>query len=309
MTDTVLSARDLTRRFAGREVVRGVSFELARGEALGFLGPNGAGKTTTMQMLTGNLAPSAGSVTLGGYDLLADPRAAKARLGYLPETPPLYPELTVDEYLTLAARLHRLEAKAIPAAVTDTRHRCGLEGWGKKLLGHLSKGYRQRVGIAQAIVHHPAVVILDEPTVGLDPLQTREIRALVRELAGAHGVLLSTHLLGEAEAVCDRVQVMREGRILHSDTVAALKKRCQPTPCYRVMLRQPPAPDVLAAIPGVRRVEAVEGGWLLHHTPEDDPAEAIARAAAEGGWGLTQLQADEATLEDAFLHLTREEAP
>ncbi len=164
-----------------------------------------------MQMLTGNLAPSAGAISICGIDLFAEPRAAKARIGYLPEVPPLYRELTVDEYLTLAAKLHRVARARCRAAVDDAKRRCGLAETGRKLIGTLSKGYQQRVGIAQAILHGPDVVILDEPTIGLDPNQIREIRALIRELAGAHSVILSTHILPEVEAVCDRVQIMHHG--------------------------------------------------------------------------------------------------
>jgi ABC-2 type transport system ATP-binding protein len=221
---TTISARGLTRRFAARMAVENVDLELRRGEVLGFLGPNGAGKTTTMQMLTGNLAPSEGEVKICGIDLLARPTLAKANIGYLPETPPLYRDLTVDEYLELALKLHRVRKGARREAITRAKQRCGLTEVGRKLIGSLSKGYQQRVGVAQAIAHEPEVVILDEPTVGLDPNQIREIRALIREVGSTRSVILSTHILSEVEAICDRVQIMHRGRIVYRDTIAALKE-------------------------------------------------------------------------------------
>ena len=203
---STISARGLTRSFGNHIAVNDITLELRRGEVLGFLGPNGAGKTTTMHMLTGNLAPSRGEIRICGIDLLEQPSAAKARIGYLPEVPPLYRELTVDEYLQLAAKLHRVPRARRANAVATVKQRCGLSDTGGKLIGTLSKGYQQRVGIAQAIVHSPDVVVLDEPTVGLDPNQIRDIRGLIRELGGAHSVILSTHILPEVEAVCDRVR-------------------------------------------------------------------------------------------------------
>jgi ABC-2 type transport system ATP-binding protein len=178
-----------------------------------------------MQMLTGNLAPTAGSIRICGADLLEHPTAAKAHLGYLPETPPLYRDLTVDQFLVLAARLHRVPKGDISAAVGRVKERCGLKKVGKKLIASLSKGYRQRVGIAQAIVHNPQVVILDEPTVGLDPLQIREIRSLIRELGGEHSVILSTHILPEVESTCDRVQIIHGGKLVYQDTLSNLQQR------------------------------------------------------------------------------------
>ncbi|MFZ2540323.1 MAG: ABC transporter ATP-binding protein, partial [Gallionella sp.] len=186
---TLLSARQLTRRFGDHQVIQDVSLELKRGEVLGLLGHNGAGKTTTLQMLTGCLSPNSGSINICGIDLLRQPMQAKANMGYLPETPPLYRELSVNEYLVFAARLRGMQPSAVADALTQAKQRCGLEAAGKKIIGTLSKGYQQRVGIAQAIIHHPAVIVLDEPTVGLDPSQIREIRTLIRELGDSHSVI------------------------------------------------------------------------------------------------------------------------
>ena len=224
MPDITLNASGLSRSYGSRVAVRDISFELRQGEVLGLLGPNGAGKTTTLHMLAGCLAPSAGGIEICGIDLLEHPREAKALLGYLPETPPLYRELTVDEYLRLAARLRRVPKSAVAAAADRAKQRCGLAEVGKRLIGSLSKGFQQRVGIAQAIVHNPRVIILDEPTVGLDPIQIRDIRSLIRELGNEHSVILSTHILTEVESVCDRIQIMNRGELVFSGDLAQLKQ-------------------------------------------------------------------------------------
>jgi ABC-2 type transport system ATP-binding protein len=219
-----LSVHGLYRYFGTCAAVYEMNLELKRGEVLGFLGPNGAGKTTLMRLLTGNLAPSAGSIEICGINLLDKPREAKARIGYLPEIPPLYRELTVDEYLQFAARLHRISNTKIRFMVNKATQRCGLKNTGKRLIGLLSKGYQQRVGIAQAIIHDPDIIILDEPTAGLDPNQIREIRTLIREFGAERSVIFSTHILGEIEGICDRVQIMHEGRTVFSHSVVALKQ-------------------------------------------------------------------------------------
>jgi ABC-2 type transport system ATP-binding protein len=305
-SSTIL-ARGLTRSFGIHVVANNVTLELKRGEVLGFLGPNGAGKTTTMHMLTGNLAPSRGEISICGIDLLEEPAAAKARIGYAPEVPPLYRELTVDEYLLLAAKLHRLPKTRRAEAVGAAKRRCGLGEVGRKLIGTLSKGYQQRVGIAQAIVHMPDVVVLDEPTAGLDPNQIREIRALIRELGAGHSVILSTHILPEVEAVCDRVQIMHHGEIVYSDTIAALK-RFESGATVLVGLRRAPALAELQAIPGAAAVERIEPTlFRVQFAADGDPTDALVKAAAAGDWGLFQLKPAQTSLEDVFVHLTRRE--
>ncbi len=281
---------------------------MRRGEVLGLLGPNGAGKTTTMQMLTGNLAPSAGEIRICDVDLLEEPTAAKTRIGYLPETPPLYRELNVREYLDLAARLHRVPKAGRAAAVATAMARCGLADAGRKLIGTLSKGYQQRVGIAQAIVHEPDVIILDEPTVGLDPNQILDIRALIRELGSRHSVILSTHILPEVETVCDRVQIMNHGEIVFSNTIAGLRD-FQRGRMVTVALHRPPDITELRAMAGVAGAEALgEGRFQIRFAPGCDPSEALVGAAGANNWGLYQLTPAQSSLEDVFVHLTRDEA-
>jgi len=306
---TVL-ATALTRQFGKRIAVNEASFSLKRGEVLGFLGPNGAGKTTTMQMLTGNLAPTAGQVEICGIDMLEHPTEAKARIGYLPETPPLYRELTVNEFLQLAGRLHRVPKKQLTGAVDMAKQRCGIADVGQRLIGTLSKGYQQRVGIAQAIVHNPDVVILDEPTVGLDPNQIRDIRALIRELSGAHSVILSTHILPEVEQVCDRVQIMHKGALVFSDTIAGLK-------VFRggslmLGLRNPPPIEAIARVEGVDKVEPAGGTggagmFRIQPRADIDPTDHLVQAAWNGGWKLSHLAPAVSSIEDVFVQLTHKE--
>jgi ABC-2 type transport system ATP-binding protein len=305
ISTTTLSAHGLTRRFGVHTAVNAVDLELKRGEVLGFLGPNGAGKTTTMQMLTGNLAPTEGEVAVCGVDLLDKPTDAKARIGYLPEYPPLYRELNVDEYLTLAVKLHRVPKAKRREAISRAKERCGLVDVGRKLIGNLSKGYQQRVGIAQAIAHEPDVVILDEPTVGLDPNQIREIRALVREIGADHSVILSTHILPEVEAICDRVQIMHHGSVVYTDTIAALKALHSGRTIV-LGLRRPPADAELASMPGVHAVERVnEKLYRVQLEGERDPTEQIVARSVEKNWGLFQLAPAQTSLEDVFVNLTR----
>jgi len=292
-----------------------VSFEVSRGEVLGFLGPNGAGKSTTMQILSGNLAPSAGRVWINGVDILKQPKQAKAALGYLPDQPPLYRELTVNEYLQYCARLHRIPRGEQRIAIERAKQRCGLTEVGKRLIGNLSKGYQQRVGIAQAIVHMPALVILDEPTVGLDPIQMREIRALIRELSGEHGVILSTHILPEIQATCDRVQIINKGQLMLSDTLAGLQARMHSSSMVVGLHNMPPLAE-LAALPGIGSVELLADGRVrLHHAShhvshnilEHNPAEALVARAVQQGWRLYELIPERVSLEQIFVDITRTE--
>jgi len=298
----------LHRDYGQLRAVDDVSFELARGEVLGFLGPNGAGKSTTMQMITGNLAPSAGEIRICGIDLLDQPKRAKREIGYLPEQPPVYRELTVDEYLTYCARLNRIDRRHIVRAVATAKDRCGLGDTGARLIGNLSKGYQQRVGIAQAIIHNPAVVILDEPTVGLDPIQIREIRGLIRELGEAHGIILSTHILPEVQATCNRVQIIHHGKLVFSDSTLGLEQQLNATALVAAF-RSGPDSTALQQLPGVTAAEVLGAGRVRLHYSGSDPAEALVEMAASRGWRLYELVPERRTLEQIFIELTCSDVP
>ncbi|MFZ5522555.1 MAG: ABC transporter ATP-binding protein [Pseudomonadota bacterium] len=307
ISDITLSARNLKRRFGDHLVIHDVSLELRRGEVLGLLGHNGAGKTTTMQMLTGCLSPNSGDIEICGINLLRQPELAKANLGYLPETLPLYRELGVNEYLVFAARLRGMKPPAIADALAQTKQRCGLEAVGEKIIGTLSKGYQQRVGIAQAIIHSPAVIVLDEPTVGLDPAQNREIRSLIRELGDSHSVILSTHLLSEVESVCDRVEIMQQGKLIYSDTSEHMRQHGNVSG-FIVVLRNPPPLSILEGIAGITHVEPLNATqFRVLHKTEDNPKSALLSLAEQHGWQVEQLTPLQATLEEVYVRITSPE--
>jgi ABC-2 type transport system ATP-binding protein len=307
MNDFTVEAIGLTRLYGGREAVSNVSFNLSKGQVLGFLGPNGAGKSTTMKMLTGNLAPSNGSVKICGIDMMENPKEAKALIGYLPEMRPLYKELTVDEYLTIAARLHRVSGAHIKKAVELAKERCGLGHMSKRLIENLSNGYQQRVGIAQAIIHNPMVVILDEPTVGLDPIQIRDIRALIREVGSERSVIISTHILPEVEMVCDHVQIIDKGKLVFNGAIDVLKKQRIGNKLLIAMNKAPKAAELLK-IAGVEEAESVSDHLMrVRFADGATPAEAIVQAAVAKGWGLYQIGPDQTSLEDVFVQLTYQE--
>ncbi len=304
----LIELADLYRDYGPLRAVAGVDLRLQRGEVLGLLGPNGAGKSSTMQMLAGTLAPSAGRVRIDGIDLLEQPRQAKHRLGYLPEQPPIYPDMTVTEYLGFAAALHGVARTQCKDAVARAVERCGLAGVEARLLGHLSKGYQQRAGIAQAIVHEPAAVVLDEPTVGLDPIQIREIRALIAELGRERGVVLSTHILPEVQAVCSRVAIMHQGRIVFSEPMASLEAS-GPAEHLLVTLARPPALATLAALDGVIDAEPAEHGRIRLRLASDSGGERVAEQLVAGGWGLTEMVGERRSLEQIFVETTARDAP
>ena len=248
--DILVEVKNLSRNYGETRAVQDVSFSIHKGEVVGFLGPNGAGKTTTMQILTGNLAPGDGEITIAGHDLLEQPRAAKAQIGYLPETPPLYREQTVDEFLDYCARLNRIPRARWKSARQEAKQKCGLADVGRRLVGNLSKGYQQRVGIAQAIIHMPPVVVLDEPTIGLDPIQIREIRALIRNLGQDHSVILSTHILPEVQTSCNRVLIINRGKLVLSESIDALAQHMGATE-LKLGLKRPPSAKAIEQIAGV----------------------------------------------------------
>jgi len=223
----LIEASNLQRFYGNHVAVDKVSLELKAGEVLGLLGPNGAGKSTILQMLSGTLAPHAGTILINGVDLKEQAAEARRHIGYLPETPPLYKDMTIREYLNYCGKLHELKGKQLKTAVESAIEDCQLGELQKRLIANLSKGYQQRTGIAQAILHHPPLIILDEPTVGLDPLQLEQIRQLIRELGKQHGIILSTHILQEVDAVCERVQIINKGNTVLNESLASLKQREQ----------------------------------------------------------------------------------
>jgi ABC-2 type transport system ATP-binding protein len=305
--DLLIQVEQVSRYYGPLCALDNISFEMRRGEVLGFLGPNGAGKSTMMQIISGNLAPTTGQVLINGIDLLDRPKEAKGHLGYLPDQPPIYRELTVDEYLLYCARLNRIPANQQCSALGSAKERCGLTDVGRRLIGNLSKGFRQRVGIAQAIIHSPAVVILDEPTVGLDPIQIRDIRELIRELSDEHSVILSTHILPEVQAVCDRVQIINRGKLVFSDSIDGLQQRMQGA-SLQIALHRPPQPDELITISGVDELESLgEGRFRLQSHAVAELAEAVANKAVQGDWGLYELTPERLSLEQVFVDLTTTE--
>ncbi len=302
----LVSVESVSRRYSNATAVNNVSFSLKQGEVLGFLGPNGAGKSTIMNMLCGVLAPSEGEIRIAGYDVVKQPIKAKQQLGYLPENPPLYKNLRVDEYLRFCAQIRGIMARDVPQAVVEARQRCGLAEVGRKLINQLSKGYQQRVGIAQAIIHMPPLVVLDEPTVGLDPVQLREMRHLIRELARDQAVILSTHILQEVEAVCDRVQMLNHGQLIFSGDRNALSAQLAKTTIV-LGLRQAVAIAELNAIPGVMDSEELEAGrYRLAIDVDNDPAERLAEYAVTKGLGLYELSHQRADLEQMFVDMTKQ---
>jgi ABC-2 type transport system ATP-binding protein len=281
-----------------------------QGEIVGLLGPNGAGKTTAMKILTCFLPPTSGRARVAGHDIFDEPLAVKRSVGYLPEDPPVYTELTVEEYLAYAGRLKGLSGAALKAARARTLEKCGLADVAGRLIGNLSKGYRQRVGLAQALIHNPKVLILDEPTVGLDPNQIIEIRGLIRDLAREHTVILSTHILPEVTATCQRIIIISEGKIVAVDSYENLAQQMGQSRRIHLKVRRPGPEfaDRLLALAGVLNVEPdAEGGYRVESRLDQDLREEVARAAVESGAGLLELAGVAVSLEEVFLRLTTEE--
>jgi ABC-2 type transport system ATP-binding protein len=308
----MIEAHDLSRRFGDFTAVDGVSFNAADREILGMLGPNGAGKTTTIRMITGFLPPTSGRVTLAGRDLFDSPPDARRQLGYLPENVALYPEMRVEEYLGYRARLEGLAGGEARSAIGEAVERCLLEEVRAQIIGTLSKGYRQRVGLATAILHRPSVLVLDEPTVGLDPKQIISIRELIRELGRERTLLLSTHILPEVELLCDRVIIIDRGRIAAEGTPESLRQSWVGNPGLRVTLKDAPAaaPATLEQIEGVVAVHpgTGAGSFVLECDRAADPRERVFHAAVERGWVLLELALERPSLEDVFVRLTTREA-
>jgi ABC-2 type transport system ATP-binding protein len=310
----VIEVQHITKRYGRVTAVDDVSFRVERGEILGFLGPNGAGKTTTMRILTGYMPATNGRATVAGFDVFDKPIEAKRRTGYLPETPPLYPDMTVREYLDFVSRIKGVPSKERRDRVGAVMKRVHIDDMATRHCGKLSKGYRQRVGIAQALIHNPDVLILDEPTAGLDPKQILETRQLIRSLAGDHTIVLSTHILPEVSQTCQRVVIINKGRVVAVDTPENLTARLRGAETMFVQVDAPGA-DVstaLAAIPGVTRVgvadlRGVTGAFEIESEHGTDVRRDIARAIVTKGWGLLELRPMRMSLEEIFLQLTTDE--
>jgi len=311
MNDTPLArVENLHKQFGAVHAVRGLEFQIRRGDVLGFLGCNGAGKTTTMAMLAGVLAPDQGTISIAGDDLLLAPLRAKARLGYLPEIPPLYLEMRVGEYLRFCARLRRIPLAQIPQAVSTVTERCGLSEVGERLLGNLSKGYRQRAGIAQAIIHNPQLVILDEPTSGLDPAQVMALRELIITLGEDHAVILSTHNLAEVQSTCNRLLIIHGGELrLDSSLPGPGQAEASTGRTYRLVFQLPPDPEILANIDPRATLLEVRGTearmTLANDTPGAKPVlDQLLSRIAEQSWGLGHIDPEGNALENLFMRLT-----
>jgi ABC-2 type transport system ATP-binding protein len=312
----MITVSDLTKRYARHTAVDHISFEIKKGQIVGFLGPNGAGKTTTMRILTCFMPPTSGSANVAGFDVLDQPFEVKKRIGYLPEIPPLYPEMRTVEYLTFVGNLKGLSGEELRKRVDYVTERCAVADVKDKLLGKLSKGYRQRVGLAQAIIHNPEVLVLDEPTAGLDPKQINETRDLIKSLAGDHTIVLSTHILPEVEQICERVIIIAKGKLVATDSVANLQHRA--TGGESLLLEIAARNGSLDPIVVQRRLQQVSGVVQVvvrdqrpdRYIFELESQKAgftrgdLARAVVESGWDLNEMRSTSVSLEEVFLQLT-----
>jgi len=311
----MIKVEGLTKRYARHVAVNNISFEVGKGEIVGFLGKNGAGKTTTMRVLTCFLPPTAGKASVAGFDVLDQPLEVKKHIGYLPETPPLYPEMEVSNYLTFVAKLKGLPGGEIKKRVDEVCERTSIADVKDKIIGKLSKGYRQRVGLAQALIHNPPVLILDEPTSGLDPQQQREARQLIASLSGDHTIILSTHILSEVEQSCSKVIIINNGEIVASDTVANLHHRKGAAESVRVEVAGAPAAQIrqaLEKVAGVARVASIESkdgieAFEVQSMENYLVRPELARAIVQAGWNLNVLRPVGESLEEIFLELTKSE--
>ena len=312
----MITVSDLTKKYARTTAVDHISFQVEKGEIVGFLGPNGAGKTTTMRMLTCFLPPTSGAATVAGYDVLEQPLEVKRRIGYLPETPPVYPEMRTGEYLRFVGALKGLKGAELEQRVEFVSEKCAVTDMRDKVIGKLSKGYRQRVGLAQAIIHNPEVLILDEPTAGLDPKQINETRDLIKGLAGDHTIILSTHILPEVEQTCEKVIIISKGRLVATDSVNNLQNRARGIGSVLVEVSARSGTIDAAAVreriervAGVSRVlpkESRDGRVSFEVESKEDRAirGELARAIVQSGWDLQEMRTLAASLEEIFLQLT-----
>ncbi len=306
----MIEVEGLTKRYGKFTAIEKLDFNVERGEIVGFLGPNGAGKTTTMRVLTGYLSPTEGTARVAGYDIFTESLQSRQHIGYMPETVPLYPEMTVRSYLHFMAEIRGVRDRR--AAAAEAMVLCHVEDRAGDIISTLSKGYRQRVGLAQALLHQPDVLILDEPTIGLDPRQIIEVRELIRELGQERTVLLSSHVLPEVSQVCTRVLIIHRGHIVAEDTPDRLTARLQGVTRLNVQVARPSADvtEALNAVAGVQGVEWTDDGFYqVVSAPDVDVRAAVAEAVVRGGWDLLELRPVAMSLEEVFLQLTQEEQP
>jgi len=311
----MIQVEGLSKRYAHHVAVNNISFSVEKGDIVGFLGPNGAGKTTTMRILTCFMPPTSGKATVAGFDVFDQSFEVKKHIGYLPEAPPLYPEMNVQDYLAFVARLKNMPGSEIKSRTEQVMERCAVADVKDKLISKLSKGYRQRVGLAQAIIHNPDVLILDEPTSGLDPKQINETRELIKSLSGEHTIILSTHILPEVEAVCQKVIIIDKGKLVATDSVENLKARGSVSTAIQVQVDTTGAADALVVrqrleqVPGVSKVleKIIADNRFIYEVESlqgQNPRPDVARAVVNAGWNLLELKSTTLTLEDIFLELT-----
>jgi ABC-2 type transport system ATP-binding protein len=310
----VIQVQDLTRYYGLRSAIEGVTFEVQSGEILGFLGPNAAGKTTTMRILTCFMPASSGMAKVAGFDVRSHSMEVRRRIGYLPENPPLYPEMSVTSYLDFVAKIKGVDRRERNKRIAEVMDRTAISNVGNSVIRKLSKGYKQRVGLAQALVHNPEVLILDEPTIGLDPKQIIEVRELIRDLAGKHTVILSTHILPEVSATCQRVVIINKGKVVAEDTPKNLTAKVRSANRLLVEVGGPKdqVQKKLASVTGVKKVsiDGLAGESCRYNIDcelNHDVRPALAQAIVQNGWGLLELRSRDANLEDVFLQLTTTE--
>ncbi len=306
----MIEVENLTRYYGTRRAINNISFQIEKGEVVGFLGPNGAGKSTTMNIISCILPASSGSAKINGFDTFEQSLEIRKIIGYLPETPPLYPDMIVADFLKFAAGIRGIDAKQIPSSVERVIEKCALKDVSHRITGRLSKGYQQRVGLAQAMVHDPEILILDEPTVGLDPIQIIEIRKLIQELAAEHTIILSSHILPEITQICKRVIIINEGEIAAVDSLSGLTASLRKSERLSLTIRNP-EDSIVEKLNNLDQVLSVSSGeenqFLIECALRSNPQDDIAKLALENNWGIVELQPVAMTLEDIFLKLTLEE--
>ena len=304
MQHSIVRIEHLSHKYTTSWAIRDINFEISQSGIVGLLGSNGAGKSTTMNILCGSLSQTEGKVFVGGIDMRKDPEAAKRLIGFLPQNPPLYMDLTVDEYLLYCANLRKMQKSEIRPAIEAAKERCGIAHFSQRLIRNLSGGYRQRVGIAQAIVHRPQLVVLDEPTNGLDPNQIIEVRALIKEIAADRAVIFSSHILSEIQVLCKEIKMIDSGRIVFSDSMDAFNNYVEP---HSVLLHMenPPAAEELMRIEGATRVDFLtERQVRIYFSGDQEITERIIAASVAGGWRLREIGLDKSSLDEIFAQLS-----